>query len=314
MNILVTGATGFVGGQLMSTLSNKKHPAKALLRHENNHFLDSAIVPSIDKHSDFSAALTDCNIVIHCAARVHVMNDTSLNPLEKFREVNTYGTLNLAQQAADSGVKRFIFISSIKVNGESTALGSSFKPDHTFIPTDPYGLSKYEAEIGLKKIADKTGMEIVIIRPPLIYGVGVKANFAAILQLSAKGIPLPFGCLNKNRRSLVFIDNLIDLIITCIEHPKATNQTFLVSDNNDLSTYQMTQLLAQACNKSGWQIPIPVFLFYLAGKITGKTSIVQRLCSSLVLDISKTKELLNWHPPYSVQQGFAKTAQPFLNK
>ncbi len=243
---------------------------------------------------------------------VHVMNDSSSNPLEDFREVNTHGTLNLAQQAADAGVKRFIFISSIKVNGESTELGLPFKSDDHFIPTDPYGLSKYEAEVGLRKIAEKTGMEVVIIRPPLVYGPGVKANFAAMMKWVNKGLPLPFGGIKNNKRSLVSVDNLVDLIITCIDHPKAVNQTFLVSDDEDLSTSQLLSNMASALNVPNRLLPIPASWLSLVAKLLGKPAIAQRLCGSLQVDISKTKKLLNWRPPYSTAECMKKTADVFL--
>jgi UDP-glucose 4-epimerase len=312
MSILITGVNGFLGGHLFSTLQSPENNVTALLRSENSLFPSSAIVLIIDKESNFSAALTNVNIVIHCAARTHVINDVSTNPLEIFREVNTYGTLNLARQAADAGVKRFIFISSIKVNGESTELGNPFTPDDEFIPIDPYGLSKQEAEVGLRKIAQETGMEVVIIRAPLVYGAGVKANFASLMKLVGKGIPLPLGGIKENKRSLVSVDNLVDLITTCISHPKAANQTFLVSDDDDLSTTRMIKELNTALGKKGWLLPIPVIFFEILGKLTGKSAVIDRLCGSLQVDISKTKELLNWQPPVCVKDAFAKTASHFL--
>ena len=233
--ILLTGGTGFLGSSVLKALVNTK--VRCLGRQKPSTISDSSFYQSeINACSDFTAAFKDINVIIHCAACVHVMNDSSKDTLEEFREVNTYGTLNLAQQAANAGVKRFIFISSIKVNGESTELGSPFKPDDVFIPIDLYGLSKYEAEIGLRIIAKDTGMEVVIIRPPLVYGPGVKANFASMMKWVNKGVPLPLGGINNNKRSLVSVDNLVDLIVTCIEHPKAVNQTFLVSDDDDVST------------------------------------------------------------------------------
>jgi UDP-glucose 4-epimerase len=312
LTILVTGATGFVGQIVVDTLQKKNIAVKAVVRNNRCHFKNSEIITSINNTTDFKHALNDCSTAIHCAGRVHVMDDSSSNPLEEFREVNTYGTLNLAQQAADAGVKRFIFISSIKVNGESTELGFPFKPDEDFIPTDPYGLSKYEAEVGLRKIANETGMEIVIIRPPLVYGPGVKANFASLLNLASKGLPLPFACFDKNRRSMVSVDNLVDLIVTCIDHPKAANQVFLVSDDEDLSTAQLISRLSRACNKSGFLLPIPVFLFKVVARVFGKKDVIERLSGSLCVDISKTKDVLSWSPPQSVDDGFKLTAEAFL--
>jgi len=240
------------------------------------------------------------------------MNDDSLSPLDEYREVNTAGTLNLAKQAEAAGVERFIFISSIKVNGEHTELEFPFKPEVNGVPEDPYGLSKYESEIGLREIAKETGMEVVIIRPPLVYGPGVKANFACMVKLAFKSLPLPFGDMTKNCRSLVSVDNLVDLIITCIDHPKAANETFLVSDNDDLSTAQMFRRLSIACGKSGSLLPVPTFLFNMFFKLIGKADIYQRLCGSLQVDISHTMETLNWQPPYTVDEGFAKTAKYYL--
>jgi nucleoside-diphosphate-sugar epimerase len=240
------------------------------------------------------------------------MDEDSSEPLEEFREVNTYGTLNLAQQAADAGVKRFIFISTIKVNGESTELDYPFKPDNKFIPTDPYGLSKYEAEIGLHKIAKETGMEIVIIRSPLVYGPGVKANFASMMKWVNKGLPLPLGGIKRNKRSLVSVENLVDLIITCIDHPNAANETFLVSDDEDVSTGGLLKNMAVALNVPSRLLPISASWFYFIAKLIRKPAISQRLCGSLQVDISKTQELLNWKPPYSSSECMKKTADAFL--
>jgi len=317
LTILVTGATGFVGRVVVEKLQEKNTTVKAVVRNQHANFTQSKtvtpiIVSAIDGKTDFSGALATCATVIHCAARVHVMNNEVANPLEAFRETNTFGTLNLAQQAADAGVKRFIFISSIKVNGESTELGKPFKPDDDFIPTDPYGLSKYEAEVGLRKIAIETGMEVVIIRPPLVYGAGVKANFAAMMKWVNKGLPLPLGAIKQNKRSLVAVENLVDLIITCIDHPKAANETFLVSDDNDVSTTGLLQNMALALNVSRRLIPVPASWFELAVKLIGKPGISQRLCGSLQVDISKTKILLGWKPPYSVAESMKKTAEGFL--
>jgi UDP-glucose 4-epimerase len=309
--ILLTGGSGFLGEALLNDLVNKN--VRCLGRKKPSAISVSSFYQSeIHADTDFTVAVKDTNVLIHCAARAHVMDDKSSNPLEKFREVNTHGTLNLAQHAADAGVKRFIFISSIKVNGESTELGLPFKADDVFIPTDPYGLSKYEAEIGLRKIAEKTGMEVVIIRPPLVYGPGVKANFASMMKWVNKGIPLPLGGITENKRSLVSIDNLVDLIVTCIEHPNAANQTFLVSDDDDVSTTQLLVNMAIALDVPNRLIPIPSKWFSIVAKSIDKPAISQRLCGSLQVDISKTKELLNWIPPYSSAESMKKTANAFL--
>jgi len=311
MKILITGSTGFVGQVLVEKLA--PHKIIEIGRNKRQSKQESYLyIDNINGQISFNLAERNCDVVIHCAARVHVMNDDAINPLQAFREVNTYGTLNLAQQAADAGVKRFIFISSIKVNGESSALGNPFKPDDSFIPTDPYGLSKYEAEVGLRKIAAETGMEVVIIRPPLVYGPGVKANFASMMKWVNRCLPLPLGGIKQNRRSLVAVDNLVDLIITCIDHPKAANQTFLVSDGEDFSTTGLLENMSKALNTPNRLLPIPASWFNLASQLIGKPAIAQRLCGSLQVDISKTMELLDWKPPYSTANSMRKTADAFL--
>ena len=311
MKLVLTGATGFVGSEILSSISsyyvNIIGRNKPLLFKENNFYK-----ADIDSSTDYLPALIDADVCIHSAARVHIMDDNSAEPLTEFRTTNTAGTLNLAKQAAEAGVKRFIFISSIKVNGECTLLNNPFRADDDMAPQDPYGISKAEAEQGLINIAKETGMEVVIIRPPLVYGPGVKANFAAMMKLASLGIPLPLGGVRKNRRSLVYVDNLVDLIVTCISHPKAANQTFFVSDDDDLSTTRMIKELSTALGKKGWLVPIPVILFEILGKLTGKSAIIDRLCGSLQVDISKTKELLDWQPPICVKDAFAKTASHFL--
>jgi len=313
--IIITGANGFLGDALCSSLYRQNNAFLAVVR-KNTGKVNWPLraIGDINKSTDWSPVLSEASCVIHTAARVHVMNGDVTNPFDKFREVNTCGTLNLAQQAADAGVKRFIFISSIKVNGEFTDLDLPFRPDTHYIPTDPYGLSKYEAEVGLREIAEKTGMEVVIIRPPLVYGPGVKANFASMMKWMNKGLPLPLGGINKNKRSLVSVDNLVDLILTCIEHPKAANQTFFISDDDDVSTSQLLTNMATALDAPNRLLPIPSSWFILAAKLIGKPAISQRLCASLQVDISKTKDLLDWTPPYSSAECMKKTADAFREK
>ena len=302
MKIAITGGTGFLGTHLIKAL-----PAKQLVILGRRKLeLPGAIFfeCSIDNSTDFSRTLVDVNVLIHCAARAHIMNEESQDPLTEFRKVNTHGTLSLAKQAALAGVNRFIYISSVKVNGESTKESRPFKFDDEHNPLDPYGLSKSEAETGLFELGQKTGMEIVVIRPPLVFGKGVKANFAALLKLVGKGLPLPFRSITQNKRSMVSVYNLVDLINTCIDHPKAANQVFLVSDDNDLSTAEMVALMAKVQGKLNYALPVPVWLFNLAGKLLNKQDVVGRLSGSLQLDIEYTKKTLNWQPPYSVEHGF----------
>ncbi len=250
-------------------------------------------------------------VVIHAAARVHVMHDESSDPLAEFRKVNVDGTLNLARQAAEAGVGRFIFISSIKVNGEGTPVGVPYVADGQAAPADPYGISKMEAEQGLRALAAETGMEVVIIRPTLVYGPGVKANFLNMMRWLHKGVPLPFGAI-YNQRSLVALDNLVDLIVTCIDHPTAANQTFLVSDGEDLSTTELLRRMGVALGKPARLLPVPSRLLEAGAAMLGKQALAQRLCGSLQVDISKTRELLNWSPPVSVDEALRKTAEHFL--
>lgn len=314
-NVLITGATGFLGKPLIKQLSNEftKNNIFPVLRKNSTSFdeFSPIVVDDINSTTDWLDKLQGVDCIIHCAARVHVMNEVDEDPLEAFREINVRGTLQLAQAAAKSGVKRFIFVSSIKVNGESTTGRLPYQSSDTPNPEDPYGISKAEAEEGLKKLAEETGMDVIIIRPPLVYGPGVKANFAAMLKLASTGVPLPFGCIKNNQRSMVYVENLISLIIECINNINAANQTFLISDDDDLSTKAFVQGLSKALGKSSFMLPVPNTIFSLAGKVLGKSAIIDRLCGSLQVDINQTKNTLNWQPPYSVEQGFAATANAF---
>ena len=272
MNILVTGATGFLGGRLCKTL--KKGPSKKLTAVVRQGQLiknvDAIVqIPFIDSATEWDDALTAQQVVIHTAARAHIMKDTVADPLTEYRNVNTHGTLNLARQSAAAGVTRFIFISSIKVNGEQTAPGLPFRAEDKAKPSDPYGISKWEAEQGLWRIAEETGMEVVIIRPPLVYGPGVKGNFANLIKLVQKGTPLPLGSI-RNKRSIIALDNLVDLIVTCIDHPNAANQVFLASDGLDLSTTELLQGLAAAMGKASYLLPVSGSFLSLAALALGK--------------------------------------------
>ncbi len=268
-------------------------------------------VGDLEANTDWSVALIGVSSVVHTAARVHVMKDQSINPLAEFRRVNVAGTLNLAQQAAAAGVKRFVFISSIKVNGEQTQKGRPFTEKDVAYPLDLYGISKYEAEEGLFRVAKETGMEVVIIRPVLVYGPDVKGNFLSMMHWLHKGIPLPLGAIN-NARSLVALDNLVDLIITCLHHPAAANQTFLVSDGEDISTTQLLQYAASAMGVSSRLMPVPALIIQVAAKLLGKGEVAQRLCGNLQVDISKARQLLGWVPPISVKEGLRRAVEGYV--
>jgi nucleoside-diphosphate-sugar epimerase len=310
--VLITGANGFVGQALCATAASSGFLIKGAVRVPQSlpTAIETVVIGAIDSNTDWRNALQCINVVVHLAARVHIMNDQSADPLSDFRKTNVDGTLNLAKQAALAGVQRFVFISSIKVNGESTPLEQPFRADDEPMPMDAYGLSKREAEDALRQLAVETGMDVVIIRPPLVYGAGVKANFLNMMRWLDKGIPLPLGTIH-NQRSLVALDNLVDLIITCINHPAAANQTFLVSDGDDMSTSQLLRRMANALGKSARLLPIPAWLLQSGASLLGKHAVAQRLCGSLQLDISKTRQLLNWTPPVSVDEALRKTAQAY---
>lgn len=304
MKMLVTGASGLVGGQLCQRLLSNGSDVRLAVRSWGGvlAFNDQSVVGAIDSATDWRAALTNVSVVVHLAARVHVMNDVTHDPLSEFRRVNTQGTLNLARQAACAGVRRLVFISSVKVNGEATPPGSAFSELDQPCPQDAYGQSKREAEEGLRQIAAETGMEITIIRPPLVYGPGVKANFAALMRAVQNGWPLPLGAVH-NKRSLVSLDNLTDFICLCATHPNAANQTFLISDGQDMSTTELIEGLAYASGTTSRLLPVPVWFLQWAARVVGKGEQIQRLCENLQVDISKAQLLLQWHPPISVAEG-----------
>lgn len=312
--VLVTGANGFVGEALIFRLlvEKKFSPIAAARGATRLHGL-CPVVPFDLTHAKVLPALEDVQVIIHTAARVHVMNERAGDALAEFRKVNVEGTVKLAECAAASGVRRFIFISSIKVNGESTLPGKPFRADDHPNPQDPYGVSKFEAEEALKRLGHDTGMEVVIIRPPLVYGPGVKANFLNMLSWLNRGIPLPLGSI-RNQRSLVAIGNLVSLIVTCIDHPRAANQTFLASDGEDLSTTQLLRRLSKALGKPARLLPLPERLLILAAWILGKKAVAQRVCGSLQVDISKNRELLGWAPPINMDKAMWQTADHYLGK
>jgi UDP-glucose 4-epimerase len=313
--ILVTGASGFVGASLVRRIQGQQRYGMRLVT-RNASAANTALgeliqLDSISANTDWTQALMAISTVVHCAGRVHMMADNSADPLSAFRAVNVAGTLQLARQAATSGVQRFVFVSSVKVNGEKTFIGRPFLPEDPPHPVDDYGVSKHEAEVGLRRISEETGMEVVIIRPVLVYGPGVRGNFLAMMRWLQRGAPLPLGAIN-NARSLVALENLVDLIVTCLDHPAAANQTFLVSDAEDLSTTALLERTASAMGKKARLIPVPEGILQASARLFGQLDVVQRLCGSLQVDISKTRGLLGWTPPATVDQALKETAEYFL--
>jgi len=304
-NVLVTGATGFVGFELITKLDRAGFSITGTSRRQFDGPFKSLQLKSFSDLSGCPELFNDIEAVIHCAARAHIMKDAVPDPLAEYRKVNVEGTLNLARQAAKAGVSRFIYISSIKVNGEQTPQGMPFTADDVPAPEDPYGVSKLEAENGLHEIASETGMEVVIIRPPLVYGSGVKGNFASMIKLVEKGFPLPLGSIH-NKRSLVALDNLVDLIITCIDHPAAANQVFLAGDGQDVSTTELLRGVGRAMGKRARLIPVPAGMLMFGAGLLGKKAVAQRLLGSLQVDISKARNLLGWEPPLSVEVGLRR--------
>jgi nucleoside-diphosphate-sugar epimerase len=315
--ILVTGATGFVGKAVVQRLlaDDESQRVVVAVRRDGRQW-PAQVLPRVtgdlEPATDWSLALNGVSSVVHCAARVHVMHNTEADPLTAFRVVNVDGTLNLARQVAAAGVKRFVFVSSVKVNGESTPLGQAFTEADAPAPQDAYGQSKHEAEQGLRQLAADTGMEVVIIRPPLVYGPGVKANFAALMRAVQRGWPLPLGAVH-NQRSLVGLDNLVDFIVTCITHPQAANQTFLVSDGQDQSTIELVHGMAQAAGVPARLLPVPVWALQAGATLLGKGDAVQRLCGNLQVDIAKARGLLGWVPPVSVSEGLHRAVSGIKN-
>lgn len=313
--VLVTGANGFVGKALCEDLLTRGYLVRGAVRRElalcSECDYDQVSMGEIDTDSDWSSALAGIDSVVHLAGRVHLMRETAVDPLTEFRRVNVALTLHLARQAARSGVRRFVFISSIKVNGEVTPAGQPYTASDIPRPTDPYGISKHEAEMGLRALAVETGLEVVIIRPVLVYGPNVKANFSSMMNWLQRGVPLPLGSL-RSKRSFVALHNLIDLITVCLQHPAAANQTFLVSDGDDLTISELLRRTGTALGRPARLIPIPMMVLRAWTKLLHQEAVSKRLLDSLQVDISKTRRVLGWTPPVRVDDALRETAQHFM--
>jgi UDP-4-keto-D-QuiNAc 4-reductase len=313
--VLVTGASGFVGRALVERLiDDGRYRVRAALRSPSDELdrqVEQVRIQDLSRSTAWHTALADVDVVVHAAARVHLMRDDAPDPLQAFRTVNVDGTLQLARSAAAAAVRRMVFLSSIKVNGESTAPGRPFRADDTPAPTDAYGISKREAEEGLRALACTSSLQVVIVRSPLVYGPGVRANFAALMRLLRSGIPLPLGSID-NRRTLVALDNLVDLLVTCIDHPAAANETFLAGDPEDLSTTDLLRRLGAALGRPARLIPVPSRWVERAAALVGQRAAAHRLCSSLQVDIGKTSQVLGWKPPLAVDAALRRTATQFL--
>jgi nucleoside-diphosphate-sugar epimerase len=312
MNVLVTGANGFIGRILCSTLTDKGHAVRGTFRFQEKfiHYrksMDCVAVGEIGPDTDWTEALRGVDVIIHLAARVHVMKESATDPLSEFRRTNVAATEHLAKMAAKAGVKRFIFLSTVKVNGEQTK-DTPFNENDIPCPEDPYAVSKWEAEQALHKISDETGLEVVILRPPLVYGPGVKANFLRLLQVVDRNIPLPFLNID-NRRSFIYLENLVDAIVTCCTHPNAKGETFLVSDGEDVSTPELIRMIASAMNKKAKLFPFAQSSLKTIGTFIGKKEELDRLLGSLSVDSSKIRKILNWTPPFSMRDGIQETVK-----
>lgn len=311
IRFLVTGANGFVGRALCATLVQHGHDVRGAVRRSDialNSNISRVTVGEINAQTDWSAALSGIDVLIHLAARVHVMHETSADPLDEFRRTNVQGTEHLARRAAAQGVKRLVFVSSIKVNGEETTGGQRYTEHDVPSPQDTYGVSKWEAEQALHRVAKETGLEVVIVRPPLVYGPGVKGNFERMLQVLNEGVPLPLASVN-NLRSLIYVENLADALRVCAIHPAAAGETYLLGDGDDISTPDMLRQLALAMGKPARIFPFPAVLLRLAGNLLGKSEEIARLLGSLQIDSGKIRRELNWQPPFTLQQGLQATAE-----
>jgi nucleoside-diphosphate-sugar epimerase len=310
MKFLVTGANGFVGKALCTELLRRGEAVSAAVRSASSvvEGVESIVVGAIDGNTNWRSALSDVDVVIHLAARVHVMKDKAVDPLAEFLKVNLHGTENLARQAAQAGVKRFVYLSSIKVNGESTTGNQPYSESDQPNPQDPYGISKWRAEQALQRIAQETGLETVIVRSPLIYGPGVRGNFISLMNAIDKGLPLPLAGA-QNLRSLLYVGNLVDALIACATHPAAAGQTYLLSDGEDVSTAMLVEKIAQAMGHKNRSFYFPPSLLLAVAGVLGKSAQVGRLFGSLQVSNQKICRELNWHPPFTLQQGLYSSAE-----
>lgn len=309
MKILVTGANGFIGRVLCPALQQRGHAVRKAVRAQSGNVpADTVAIGHIDQQTDWTAALQGVDAVIHLAARVHVMRESALDPLAAFRRINVAGTEHLARAAAAAGVKRLVYVSSVKVNGEETAPGEKFSEDDAPAPQDPYGVSKLEAEQALHLVAHDTGLEVVIVRPPLVYGPGVKGNFRQMLNVLGTGLPLPLATIH-NLRSLIYVENLADALIACATHASAAGETYLVSDGEDISTPALLRTLGKALGKRAWLLPLPMGLLKKLAKLARKGPQAERLLGSLCVDSGKIRSQLDWMPPHALQHGLQATAE-----
>ncbi|MBU0689950.1 MAG: SDR family oxidoreductase [Gammaproteobacteria bacterium] len=315
MRILVTGANGFVGSALVAQMCARELAVRCAVRvaGQIDDCADSVAVGGIDAQTNWRVALHDIDVVIHLAARVHVMHESAVDPLAEFQIVNGQGTENLARQAAEMGVKRLVYASSIKVNGEETVNGHVYRETELPVPQDAYGISKWEAEQALHRVSAETGLEVVIVRPPLVYGPGVKGNFAQMLKVLAHGIPLPLASVD-NRRSLIYSGNLVDALIACATHPVAAGRTYLVSDGEDISTPELLRSLGKALRRPARLLPFSPALLRSLGRLAGRAGQVERLLGSLQIDSGKIRRELDWKPPFTLQQGLQETAAWYQSK
>ena len=313
MKILVTGATGFIGTQLSETLANSGHEVRCTARSlaPNRSTTLEMVTCDLESADNLDHLTMGCDAIVHLAGRAHVMSDDPATSESLYLSANVDVTRKLAQSAARTGVKRMILMSSVKVNGESTTIDSPFTSQDTPNPQDPYGRSKTQAEQALWDVASSSGLEGVVIRPPLVYGPGVRANFASLIGIVNRGIPLPLGSI-QNKRSFVSVDNLIDCIATALQSSNAEGQTFLVSDGHDISTPELIRSIASALHKSPMLIPFPTALLKLVATSVAKRGAYERLCGSLTVDIALTKQKLSWTPPFTVQDSMQRTVDAFI--